>query len=54
MRVEGDSIGQPAHLARTQRTGGINQPSSSAKSQVAAEALAFHNAARVSMISPCV
>lgn len=49
--LKGDSGGQVGHLARTEKTGLINQPLTSAKRQVAAEALVFHNAARVSMIS---
>lgn len=49
--LKGDSGGQVGHLARTEKTGLINQPFTSAKRQVAAEASVFHNAARVSMIS---
>ncbi len=54
--VRGESNGQVAYLTHTERerTEWISQPPTSAKRQVAAEALVFHNAVRVSMISPCV
>lgn len=43
------------HFTQRKRTELINQPSTSAKRlKLAAEASVFHNAGRVSMISPCV
>lgn len=53
---EGESSGQVEHptLRKRERTELINQPSTSAKRQVAAEEVVFHNAVWVSMISPCV